>query len=70
MFVRDEDRIDGRQVFADRRETFAKLPHAEPRVDQDARLFGRKQRRIPRTAACQHAELDDDSLLKTHLGRR
>ena len=37
----------------------AELPHAQPGVDEDARLFGGQQRGVSRTAARQHAEFDD-----------
>ena len=59
MFVRDQDGVDVFEVFADRGQAFAELLHAEPGVDQDARIFGGQQRGVARTAARQHTELYD-----------
>src|SRR4051794_10611732 len=59
MFVGDQDGVDLFEVLADGRHALPELLHTEPRVDQDARILGGQQRRIARTAACQHAEFDD-----------
>jgi hypothetical protein len=59
MFVGDEDGVDAREVFANGRQALAKLPHAEARVHQDARVFGGQQCGVSGTAACQNAKLND-----------
>ena len=65
MLVRNQDGVDIVERFADRRQALAQFPHAQARVDQDARIFGGQERGVSGTAAGQHAELDDNGTLDT-----
>ena len=60
MLMRDENRVEIFRLFADLRQPARQFPHAQTRIDQDARLRGGEERRVTRTAAGQHAELTDE----------
>ncbi len=45
--------------LADRSQAFAKLQHAQPGVDQDARVFGGQKRGVPGAPARQYAKFED-----------
>ena len=58
VLMGDEDGVDIGKLFADGREALPQLAHAQPGVQQDARVRGRHQRGVAGAATRQHAEFD------------
>ena len=59
VLMRDEDGVEGADVFADILEFFADLFPAQPGIDQDACMAVSDERRVPGTAAGENADPDD-----------
>ncbi len=61
MLVRDDDGVEIFRLLADLRQAPRQFPHAQTRVDQNARLRSGEERRVSRTAARQYAEYLNDN---------
>jgi hypothetical protein len=60
MLVREKDRVEGLDVFADGSQAFSGFAPAQTGIDQDSCAAAREERRVARTAASQDAELYDN----------
>ena len=56
MLVGDQDGVKGIETLPNRGEPFSQLPHTQPGVYQDARVFGRQKRRVTGTSAGQNTK--------------
>ncbi len=59
--MRNDDGVEILGLLADGRETPREIAHAQARVDQNAGLRGRQERRVPPAAARQYAKPDDNN---------
>ena len=59
MLVGDQNRVHTSEIFADGRKSLNDFPTAQARVNQQPRSTGPDERRVPRAAARQYADLDD-----------
>ena len=59
VLVRDEDRVNPADIFADERQPPPEFPQAQPGIQQNTRVFGSQQSGVSGTPAGQHAELND-----------
>jgi hypothetical protein len=73
MLVRDEDRVQALGVLADRDQPFASLLEAQARVDKQPRPLGGHKSGVPRAAAGECADSNDNRLrsysLVTEIGQ-
>jgi hypothetical protein len=60
MLVRDQNRVQTGDIFPNRRQPFGDLAPTQARIDQDARPLGCDERRVPRAAAGEYANLNDE----------
>ena len=59
VLVRNQNRVDTGEIFANRRKSLDDFPTAQARVNQQPSFTGPDERRVSRAAARQYTNLDD-----------